>query len=444
MVTILTEKALALMEDTYSDFLMKKINAEKFEKNLSAALSALPLENGYKHFEVSIVNQNHKDAFFGFYLYPVMSELEKFTEDAVENNVSFKDLCKRWKTIKDWYIEIDAICFDRNIFNFTPKELTAMTLHEVGHTIYSDRPIERYYRAFQDAKSRMKLADKASMKVLYALYSVPLAISCMQKSWVDGKNRIKVEMAADKALQEFGYQESLISALDKIIKATGSINQSETSKDQAVDNSVNWCNLNVADLTRRRDKMKDELYYQAIRTQSGYFKALTARLLNELGIRMREKYTGYVVENTVALLEDPDLFMKYTPCFEEAQFSSLVRRWNMAHNEDPIVAMEMFGKNKVPKLPSQYDIDAIAIEIDKITTHYDRTYVLDLIYKVLDDIAIYEEYIQSTDPSKARAMKGKIASMRKELDELRKACLAKKNLDRNYRLFVKYPPGYEG
>lgn len=439
----MVEKALSMMEDTFSDYLMKKISAEKFEKNLGIAMSALPLENGPKHFEVAIV-QNRKEPFFGFYLYPVMSQLEKFTEESVADDISFPQLCKKWKSIKDWYIEIDSTCFDRSIFNFTPKELTAMALHEVGHTIYSDRPVERYYRAYQEAKTRMKLADKASMKVLYALYTIPLAVSCMQKNWVDGKNRIKVEMAADKFLEEFEYQEILISALDKIIKATGSINQTEESKEQKVENSVQWCNFNVADIARRRDKLKDELYYQAIRTESGFFKALSMRILNELGVKMRERYTGYVVEATLDMLEDRDLFQKYTPCFEEATFSKLVRRVNIAKNFDIEAAMEGFGKRKVPQLPSQYDIDAISVEIDKITTHYDRTYVLDLIYKVLDDINIYEEYIALADPMKAKNTKGKIATMRKELDELRKACLAKKDLDREYRLFVKYPAGYEG
>jgi hypothetical protein len=38
----------------------------------------------------------------------------------------------------------------------------------------------------------------------------------------------------------------------------------------------------------------------------------------------------------------------------------------------------------------------------------------------------------------------KINSMRNELQELRTTVLGKHNLDTEYKLFVKYPKGYEG
>jgi len=442
----LIEKALTAMDDAYGDFLMRRISRDKFEKTMSNILSAMPFDSGKKHFEVSIINENKKQPFFGFYIYPVLNDMTIFTQNIIaEDVVSFKELCDRWKSIKNWYIEIDANCFDRNTFGFSPKELTAMTVHEIGHTIYSDKPVERWYRSYMDAKSRMQMADRASSKILYALYCVPLAVSCMQKNWVTPKNQLKIEYAADREALKYGYGEPLVTALNKIIKASGSINDTEAVADQNVDASMKWCNVNVTDLTHRREKLKDELFYQGLKTQSNYVKAMGIWILDHLGARMRERYTGYAVEMTIEMFDDKNFVDHYKISMDSAAMGKLERLIDIAKQSAQMeIATEAFGKKKTPKLPSQYDIDAISIEIDKIENHYDRTYVLDLIYKTLDDITIFEEWINATDPTKAKQYTSTINRYRKELDELRKACLAKKNLEREYRLFVKYPAGYEG
>ena len=39
---------------------------------------------------------------------------------------------------------------------------------------------------------------------------------------------------------------------------------------------------------------------------------------------------------------------------------------------------------------------------------------------------------------------GKMQSMLKELEDVRRGVLSKRNFDKNYKVFVKYPAGYEG
>ena len=422
--------------------MMGNISREKFEKQMGNILSSFPMENGSKRFEVAVINENRKQPFFGLYIYPMMDWLDDMTKKAVVEKKSFKELCRQWQSIGQWYIELDATCFDRQELNLNPKEIGALLLHEIGHTIYSDKPVERWYRSYQDARNRVKLADRASMKILYSLYSVPLAVSCMQKSWVDKHNRISVEYAADKTVMQYGYGDALLSAMNKITSAAGSITTDENAKDRMVENSINWANLNVSDLTKRKDRLKDELFYQSLNTSSSYMKANGIRLLNKLGFKMRERYSGYACEMTIRVFDDPEFMTKYTVAMEVSAITKWNNLLNQAKSEYEIATEGVFKKKKFG-LPSQYDIDVIGIEIDKVTTHYDRVYCLDLIYKVFDDIEIFEDQIKY-DEEKKSAYAGKIARYRQELDALRKRCLEKKIPEKRYQVFVKAPPGYEG
>ena len=106
-------------------------------------------------------------------------------------------------------------------------------------------------------------------------------------------------------------------------------------------------------------------------------------------------------------------------------------------------ATEAVKKNKCMKLPSEYDIDAISIEIDRIENHHDRIYVLDLIYNKIEQINNFRDYCEITD--QLPKYETKIKKMLSELETLRRAVLEKRNLNGGrYQVFVKYPHAYEG
>ena len=286
----------------------------------------------------------------------------------------------------------------------------------------------------------MTVSDKATQKLMYNIYMIPLTIACMQRRWVNDKNQVNVEIVADKSVVEIGYGDYLVEAFNKIIRQYGSIGISENQQQNEINASMQWCNMNVADVMKRKESLKDELYYRAIRSKSNYMKAVTIILLDKIGFKMRERYTGGVVENTIELLSMPNLLEKYEPivvALETARFDKQVQSMIAAEE----VALEaVFNRRKKIKveLPSQYDIDAISIEVDKITNHHDRIYVLDLIYEVLERVNNFEEAI-SPDPMLVRKWAGKIESMKDSLDKLRQATLEKKNFPSNYRFFVRLP-----
>ena len=445
----MVEKALTLMDDSYNKYLVGDISQAEMCRNLAAALSSFPYDAGKKEFTVQVTsNKTGNEKFFGMRVYPDIEEMDDFCKDLVNegDKIRFTDIVKKWKKIDKWFLEIDGTCFDRNQFNFNPKELTALTLHEIGHIIYSDKPIEGFYRAYQEVKARMNSSDKATQKLMYDIYMIPLTLACMQRRWVNGKNEVQLEIIADKTVVELGYGQYLLEALDKITRAIGSLN-SQNNQDE-LNSSMNWCQQNITDIMKRKEQLKDELYYRAVRTKSNYMKAMTIIILDKLGFKLRERYTGYVVENTIELLSDPEVMQKYMPIVDAMESAKFDKFYNMMHSSNSIAMEAIFNKRKKVKveLPSQYEIDAIAVEVDKITNHHDRIYVLDLIYEVLERINNFEEAI-SPDPSLVKKWSAKIRQMKDELEALRQAVLAKKTFATSYKFFVKLPEAasdYEG
>lgn len=444
----MTDKALLLLENAYSKFLMKDTNETQLCRDIKAALDSLPFDGRRKEFDVQITNQRMSEKFFGMRVFPKIDELDNFCKELVNEDsdklIKFNDLTKRWKTIDKWFLELDHTLFDRNIINFTPKELVALTLHEIGHIIYSDKPVEGFYRAYREAKVRMTVSERATQKLMYNIYMIPLSIACMQRRWVNDRNQIDVEIVADKTVAELGYGDYLVEAFNKIIRQFGSVDYNQNQLQAEIDTSIQWCNQNISDVMRRKEKLKDELYYRAIRSKSNYMKAITIIMLDKIGFKMRERYTGSVVENSLELLSDPKIMEKYEPivvALESARFDKQLNA--LLHTEE--VAMEaVFNRRKKIKteLPSQYEIDAISIEVDKITNHHDRIFVLDLIYEVLERINNFEEAI-SPDPNLVRRWTGKINDMKSQLEQLRQAVLEKKVFSSNYKFFVKLPPEAE-
>ena len=444
---MLPNRAIELIENTFSDYMIGKINEKAFLSKLETALDNLPF-NSEKSFSVNISkNKSMGKDFFGFNVFPEIDKLEDICNKIANDDVKFKDIVKRWRSIKEWEIVIDSLIFDRSFIAFNPKELTAMLLHEIGHVTQSDEPIEQFYRAYLESKSRLKNADKVSKKVLYILYTIPLAVACTSRRWVNDKNEIKLEISADKSLIETGYAEHLINAFDKIIKASGSINRSEDMNYREIESNVEWANMNIVDVIKRRDKLKDSLYYKAIQTNSGYIQALCARILNFLGVRMRERYTGAVAESCMLnkLINGEITLETHVPFYDIKKFGQIEARIVREQNALEVANEAFFNKRKNSKvnIPDEYDLDRIFVAIDDIQNNYDKVYVLDLIYEQIEKLNDFEEAI-SMDETKSKKWAPKIEEMRQRLATLRKTVLSKNIAKKEYKVFVKYPEGYEG
>jgi len=441
-------KKVSLLDDEFANY-METLDETRFCKNVGSILGSL--SNG-KLFKINIIYiRNYgQEPFFGMRIFPrrsaIMSYISSITRSSDEIK-SLKNLCDRWKNITDWDIEIDSRIFDRNMINFNPQEMTAMLLHEIGHTVYSDKKIEMFCRVYRDCRLRLSSADKEGAKAVYTLYLIPLTLLCGMREWKVTSIDLREEMFADQSVQKLGYGEHLISAYSKIIKTCGSNGyQTETHMENELETSMDWCNLNVKDLARRKEKLKDELYSTGKHTYSIYIKEMIQDIMNKLEIRKIEKYTGNVVlESSLTIdFSDNEFLDTYRLYYDMKKFSNMERNWHSLRDcAQRAIATEAFGKKKKDEIPSQLDVDTIFVEVDRIQNHADRRYVLDLIYTQEEKIEHFLELCEYNNELKDKYY-GKMQSMLKELESMRQAVLAKRNFDKQYRVFVKYPAGYEG
>ena len=71
------EKRISMMDNAFSDYLMKKLSDDSLERKLSTILTSLDFDSGDKEFEVCIVKNNGKEPFFGMRVFPVIEEANK-------------------------------------------------------------------------------------------------------------------------------------------------------------------------------------------------------------------------------------------------------------------------------------------------------------------------------------------------------------------------------
>jgi len=125
---------ITMIDDAFSSYLLDP-NDEEFSKKVSSILSAFAKQKSF-HVNIVKIEPREKEPFFGMRVFPDRVFAEGILKDlAEEEKPSIKKMCDRWKSILMWTIEIDERVFDRNSINFNPQELTAMLLHEIGHTI---------------------------------------------------------------------------------------------------------------------------------------------------------------------------------------------------------------------------------------------------------------------------------------------------------------------
>ena len=439
---------ITMIDDAFSSYLTNH-NDDRLCKDLSDILSAFA---GNKRFEVEIVHSKDfaKEPFFGMSIYPSGEYMSRLSSHLTEKETpSFKKLLTFWRHIADWHIEIDSRVFDRVAISFNPQELTAMLLHEIGHTVYSDRKIEMFHRAYMECRIKMTTERKESAKILYFLYQIPLLVACGAKCWRVTSLDLKEEIFADQSVAKLGYGEHLCSAYRKIIRSYGSTSgySDPVRMQSGIDQSMFWANTNIGDLVHRKNKLKDELYETGSKTGSAYMRKLITGIMNKLSIGTKERYTGNIVmESFVLDFDNPQEYLKKnTLVFDFKGISALegvIRSAEeIGRNE---VATEAFGrKKKKLDIPTQLDVDTIFVEVDRIQNHADRRYVLDLIYHQEERINHFLELCEVNNDLKKKHA-GKMNAMLKELEQMRQAVLAKRSFDKQYKVFVKYPSGYEG
>lgn len=450
--SINVEKRLETLVNIFQDFSTGDISTdtlcERVSNTFAAAIQESRQDNMPVLVNVEFVENANKEVPFFFRLSPLPAECSYMTNELSLKVFSHARLEKAWQECSKWVIEIDSTTFD-NTLSLNPYEITALCYNTVMHTLYSGEVMDRFYRIYKDVVSRFRFTD--SRKFVYAtnLFVIPLFISSTIKNWGGVIDNLGEAPAKEKIEHMSGFEKHLYEALLKIIKTYGN-NSFLTSKnkDDIVETEMVWACAAIKDIVNRKHLMKAKYVSGAHMTNSKAKKEVYLYVANNIGLRKTsDEYIDYeniTLESFTEVINEkgqtnPGYQLVIDNKVMAVQENAIL---NIEKNKD--IALEaFFKKNKKKMIPDQYDIDEIIVEVDRITNHHDRLFVLDLIYKQYEKISALEEMMETDKKLKSR-YEYQVIDMKKQLDDLRIKVLNKKNLDKEYKIFVKVPEGYEG
>lgn len=461
------EERLAMVEDLFQQYALGKLKDSELCKNLEVVLSSLHTE---MNFTVSICNQNQKEKFFGMRIFPGIdySNIHNFgsgiyggigllldVPSGEKAKISFKQFLDVWRCNKKWMLEIDAGALDNHQIGLNPKELTAMILHEMGHVIYSDRTVERIYNAFMDVRVVQSTGVKFQMKMFDYLFYPVIIMGCKYRKWVAGKDEMNIELFADKNVVKLGYGEYLQSAFLKVVQKFGKTDIDSGNARTQAEIAANM----IGSLSARHNRVGQELYIQAARTNSHYIQSVYRYMMVKLGLANRNRYTGTVTPELPAIesLFDPDYLMNNEFFVPLDSVIAIEGKLNVAESAASI-CMEAWNKRlrgnkniyREEIEDMEYILDRIVIDIDSIKTSHDKMNILDRLYEVRDALSLWDDRLDETinPPMVVKQLRrdygSKIQEIKARVANFTNVTLVKKIPEARYEVFVQYPAGYEG
>lgn len=438
-------KKLEPMENAFEMYISSRLPVGKLEEILSATLSNTEFHGKTKHYTVIMAKRtfNTSEPAFGINIFPAINKMQELAEKMVNEDKPWKTVVDFWHTIDEWTIEMDPRLFDRNTYGLNHKEAVACILHEVGHTVYSDRIVERLLRSYKAVKLSMKIPQKAATKAGYFIFMVPLMVACAGPNLVRNLTRGQNEEKwADSLAKKCGYGDHLVTAMDKLMKEYGRIAATDAQLDKEVDVSSEWAGRMISDMAARRNHLANDLFSNGVKSASGFIKTTNAYILNLMGAGLRENYTGDAVEGEMCgfdpvwgaavkrrtaittVMYQADALEHYSVDLMTDEYNAFEANLNFAIKNAEAAMEGLFHKKIKEGLPSWRDIDQYQIEIDRIRNTTDRQLMLDKIYGEIEDIQDFMESIVKNKREFQR-YKPEADRMLKVLDNYREQVLGK-------------------
>jgi len=374
------------------------------------------LTNMYNQsFTIRILKTKNTDPVCLMSVFPEISTVNKIIQSIVNESPS-SIIAEVWSKNKSWIVEIDRRMIDNFLAPFSARECTAVLLHEIGHTVYSNSIPQRIARVmkyeFANLSTKFKLIlknDKFS-----SMMSLPIIDSCTTSS------NIKEEYKADKYAKNLGYGPELYSVLNKISKP--SIMTPEKNMEEVFKFSTEM----ISNFEKRQGK-------------------LNQNLLDKLILTTPSEYIKEYLKSTRAF---------YTEKSNQSDFyiSDEIRMnyfTEKIHDIEDNYYTEFFIFKKKLKPLDPYAIDYIQVQIDDIKNNDDKLLILSYIRNKLDTAQYYIDILQNDKYSGKYDVPHSmnyLIQYRSKLQQLLTMCMQRKiRSDDRLRLVIdSYPPGYEG
>lgn len=405
----------------------------KRHNNIESAINTI--KRTFAKLEINIkdihIVDAYKDEFFGMCVFPDGKTADAIVKAMIENK-PLSAYEKIWTECDSWTIEMDSkIIYDRKL-NASPAELTAATLHEIGHIVYSNSVPQKLHKtmsmSYLQLPFKIKELIKTTKNNFYKVYLPVVAQASLNPSY-----SLKKELEADKYVAKMGYGEHLEHLLQKIIMTYGSRYTECDKKEQEANLRVacNWSADQLNELELRQDRLRSSLNVVSLTTPSVYVKELFEKIDHSI-------FKGIPsLEDLVAKNSNPNSIIT------ESVYIDLSKPYNFRSVLEFAKKEKKDKHNKYYKI-TQQDIDIVAIQADQIKYQDDKIFLLDVIYDYLTTLDLMEEALVNGEKDKVPLTMKQIERYRAELQEIRMRVLQFRIAEKRYGVFVKYPVGYEG
>lgn len=377
------------IDNAFLEYMTNRCNEASLCKRLSISLTKISETLEFpKKFNVILIDG--KNDFCGIKVYPDGADLARVLRKMDET--SSVNFCKDWMVlVREYNIEIDKNCFNKQIINFTNKELTAMLLHELAHVAYSSTIPEMIYNSYRIHREEIKFGNKTAVRIAQQIfYAIPIMIACgmhVARTGLDGRRE---EYIADQIFGITEYKPHLYSAIDKLVRAYGTtLFIDENNQKKTIDNLMTNANVNIKELNTRRRLIKDELLYQSANTHSKAVRRAYVDITTKLGIGYMDRHTNETIA-TEAVLEAVDT--------GRLKLNGILNDIKIVDTGTGLAALECSLGCDHPtvirsaKLPTDYEIELVALNVDKIHSNLDKMGVLDELYDLKDKADSYSKY----------------------------------------------------
>lgn len=371
--------------------------------------------------EINIVDNTGLE-FFGMSIYPEEDVVDKMVHALVEGTNRIQVVEEIWAKNKNWVIDIDSYLIFDSVLNTNPAEITAVLLHEIGHTVHSNEIPSRVGRVLKYSHMNFSITVKKVLKWSKARKIMGLAFieACSTPNF--HTHGLRKESVADRMAVKEGYTEDLAQFIEKLITRRGTklVDVTEAELDQGIETVVQWGVENISQLEYRKNILNRNIQAQLLATHSPYVRNYLMNIRGLFFGKSEERIKQLVAEQ-YTMKE----YQKYTVTTEAFR--------------------DLFNKyGKIEKV-SQQDIDYIIIEANRIDNENDRIYVLDLIYAKLDVIELSFDLLSNSDTaSRVQVSKDTLKRQKEELLGLRKQVMGIRIRPKESNVLVTYPLGYEG
>ena len=420
MINKLNRNMINDIEASFQLLKEDKSNLEAIDKIKKSLESGLP--DFVFNISVTPIEKNERDLYFIMSVFPDESTVDKIITSITNDDTDIQAIQRLWQLNKVWNIEIDERILQDKPIGFTPSELTAMLLHEIGHIVISTSIpsrvsiIIKYELLKSKFSNRMMLRDKIFRSIL----SIPILDACVS-DYTRTISSIKDEVEADSFAAKMGYRRDLITALKKVMVVSKSAGQ-QSVNDKIV-SGVRLALSTVSDLEKRNIELsKNRLFGFREEASSQYIKDFVESYI--------DKIYGTDESNSTFTNRRLDYFIE---CGQKTIQDGYYT--------------EFFLFKKELKRIDPVEIDYIGSKISSIQDENDRMMIISYIHHKLDLVDYYIE-IMSNPKTAARYniphTLPQLIKIKNILTEYRIQALKQPLPLKNKGLLVSWADGYEG